>query len=322
MASTGNISDETCTTYVISLPCSNSSTLVFTGQSKHAGKQEVEAILALEESVKDHQQRIHDLEDQLASPGQLDVTEIRTEISESRASRTRLTETVRRKKAALGVGQRAALKKLKDSVFLQIRMNARTIKTRLRDRLRQRKFELERLERSYRQVVNGESQVISDSLLTHKCVSFTENKLVNHKQSSVKRREPGILKLAKTYNDHCEKMAALVRQREAPRNALLPQPIDPRKLFLLDVDDDIWQDTGLDDDDKLPPWLTNQDVHIGIKSLLEHDRCLEEESRLQKERTAMQAWFREEWDVLKIAQEANSAYLFPIVASCLFMNSE
>jgi hypothetical protein len=34
-------------------------------------------------------------------------------------------------------------------------MNACALKARLRDRLRQRKFELERLERSYRITVNG-----------------------------------------------------------------------------------------------------------------------------------------------------------------------
>jgi hypothetical protein len=47
------------------------------------------------------------------------------------------------------------LQKLKADIFLQIRMNARALKTRIRDRLRQRKFEIERLERSYRHAVNG-----------------------------------------------------------------------------------------------------------------------------------------------------------------------
>jgi hypothetical protein len=34
-------------------------------------------------------------------------------------------------------------------------MNARSLKHRIRDRLRQRKFELEKLERAYRHTVNG-----------------------------------------------------------------------------------------------------------------------------------------------------------------------
>jgi hypothetical protein len=47
------------------------------------------------------------------------------------------------------------LEKMKKDIYLTVRLNALAIKTRIRDRLRQRKFELERLERSYRATVNG-----------------------------------------------------------------------------------------------------------------------------------------------------------------------
>jgi hypothetical protein len=77
-------------------------------------------------------------------------------------------------------------------------------------------------------------------------------------------------------------------------------------LFQLDVDDDIWQDIGLDDDEwemtlsrGAPLWLTNTGVREGIKVLLDLDRCLEEESRLQVERCNMQEWLKEDWECVQ-----------------------
>lgn len=57
--------------------------------------------------------------------------------------------------SALGIAESESLLRLKQSKFLQQRMNALAIKHRMRDKLRQRKFENERLERAYRRTVNG-----------------------------------------------------------------------------------------------------------------------------------------------------------------------
>jgi len=66
------------------------------------------------------------------------------------------------------------------------------------------------------------------------------------------------------------------------------------------VDDEIWQDIGLNDalEGEMPGWLGNDDIRQGIKSLLELDRCEEEEKRLCKEHQAMQEWMVEEWQCL------------------------
>jgi hypothetical protein len=111
----------------------------------------------------------------------------------------------------------------------------------------------------------------------------------------------------KTYNDLCKEMSGLVRQKEAPWHAFVPQPIDPQKLFGLDADNDIWQDTGLDGDEDgaVPLWLGSDNVRMGINHRLMLDRCLEEESRLKRERANMQLWLYEEWDVLQRAISAN-----------------
>ncbi|KAG2155941.1 uncharacterized protein EDB93DRAFT_1073135, partial [Suillus bovinus] len=57
----------------------------------------------------------------------------------------------------------------------------------------------------------------------------------------------------------------------------------------LDVDDDIWQDIGLDDDTLNPlAWLSDNTVRNGIWLQLEVDWCNEEEARLMRERTVIQ----------------------------------
>ncbi|KAF9503047.1 hypothetical protein BS47DRAFT_1310309, partial [Hydnum rufescens UP504] len=47
------------------------------------------------------------------------------------------------------------------------------------------------------------------------------------------------------------------------KNAIIPPPIDMKGLFGLDVNNDIWQDIGLADDEfdgTVPPWLGDEDV--------------------------------------------------------------
>jgi hypothetical protein len=67
-------------------------------------------------------------------------------------------------------------------------------------------------------------------------------------------------------------------------------------LFQLDVDDEIWLDISLGDDEgPTPAWLGDENVRLGIKTLLQWDRCVEEEARLKKELGALQQWMKEEW---------------------------
>jgi hypothetical protein len=62
-----------------------------------------------------------------------------------------LRKTLRQQEAALGVDGQTSYQHLKSSPFIQLRMNARALKTWLRDKLAARKFELDRVERSVRQ---------------------------------------------------------------------------------------------------------------------------------------------------------------------------
>jgi hypothetical protein len=190
-------------------------------------------------------------------------------------------------------------------------MNARALKSRIRSRLQQRKFELERLERAYRHNNSGAS-------LCSRWISFLRNlverKLRSHVESHLKRREPGILQLLTSYNQLCKEILSLIRHNQAPRGAVAPQVIQRDGIFKLDVDDGIWQDIGLgyDGEEEVPLWLGDEDVRSGIKFLLQMDRCHEEETRLRKERCAMREWMKEEWDSVKMARWQTSKSSFEL----------
>lgn len=125
------------------------------GQSRNRAAKVVETILALQKTQASCDEELRKLETQLLQ-GLGDPHDLDMRLEEMRARRACTIATIQRKHAALGLDERAQLSRLAKSKFLQLRMNARALKQRIRDRLRQRKFELDRLERSYRQTVNSE----------------------------------------------------------------------------------------------------------------------------------------------------------------------
>ncbi len=134
---------------------------------------------------------------------------------------------------------------------------------------------------------------------------YTEQKVHTHTESSVKRRDPSIQQLARSYNELCTKIAKYIEDGRAPHGAICPEKIESSGLFTLDVDDAIWQDVGLNDDasEEPPLWLCDANVRSGILAMLDLDRCEEEELHLQHERRAMQDWFLEEWEIVNVAYE-------------------
>ncbi|KAG6905344.1 hypothetical protein DXG01_003327, partial [Tephrocybe rancida] len=99
-------------------------------------------------------------------------------------------------------------------------------------------------------------------------------------------------------------MALMINAQRAPCGAHCPAKIEAKGLWALDVDDEIWQDIGLDEDitESQPlAWLCDDCVCNGIKALLERDQCLEEEKRLIHECRSMRVWFSEEWKIVNAA---------------------
>ncbi|KAG2109214.1 hypothetical protein DEU56DRAFT_874510 [Suillus clintonianus] len=253
-------------------------------QSRNKAAEVITIILALEKTLQTQEASIHELEMQLHGVRVPNIGEVSLQLADARSRYKKTSDTLRRRRAALGTEDKVNLEKMKKDTYLTVRLNALAIKTRIRDRLRQRKFELERLERSYRATVNA------------------ERKLHANTEHSIKRREPGILKLITTYNGLCSQLRSLIQQRRAPRSAVPPHIIPRDGIFQLDVDDDIWQDVGLDDDTLNPPaWLSDDTVRNGIRLQLEVDRCNEEEARLTRERAVIQEWMLAEWDSTQTA---------------------
>jgi hypothetical protein len=117
----------------------------------------VETILSLQHNLETFQAEVQDLEAQLLGPRHMaDSVEFTIQLNECRAKCNRFTLAIQRHRKALGVDDRLKLERLKNNVYLRIRMNALAVKHRLRGRIRQRKFEIEKLERAYRRTVNGE----------------------------------------------------------------------------------------------------------------------------------------------------------------------
>lgn len=132
---------------------------------------------------------------------------------------------------------------------------------------------------------------------------WTEQRINEHTQDSVKHRDPGISQLAYKYNRLCDDMSMLIRQKKAPHNSTAPLKIEMEQLFELDVDDNIWLDVGIgyddEEDNSVPPlWLSNENVRAGIRAITDVDCCLEEQKRLLQEQSAIQLWFDEEWRVV------------------------
>ena len=110
-------------------------------------------------------------------------------------------------------------------------------------------------------------------------------------QSAIRYHDPTIQVLARKYNKLIGKIHCLIDEWRDLWKALCPIPINTDNLFSLDVDDDIWQDIGLNEDDKSttpPPWLSDENIQKGIRAMLDLDHYLEEEPQLILEQRSLQ----------------------------------
>ncbi|KAF7965169.1 hypothetical protein HWV62_45272 [Athelia sp. TMB] len=256
-------------------------------QSKNKGNQAIQAVLTLDASIASEHATIRGIQASYSQPS-VDIIAAHEALENARSHLKRLETARAQKFSKLGVDESAALVSLKSNKYLNARMNALALKQRLRDRLRQRKFELERLERSYRNTAN-------------------EMKSTKHIEGAVARRAPTIQKIVKKYNVLCKEIENMIKHNTAPPGAVAPDAILPGALWSLDVDDSIWQDIGLSDDlDTTPPlWLRDENVRSGIRHMLNLERCVEEQARLEKERISLQLSAREQWAVLQAALDAS-----------------
>ncbi|KAG1721916.1 hypothetical protein EDB19DRAFT_1930382 [Suillus lakei] len=269
-----------------------------TRKSQNKAAEVITTILALEKTLDTHETSVHELEMQLYVGSVANVVEFNLQLANTRSQHAKIADTIRRHKAALGLQGQANLKMMKNNIYIhETPFIIYHFKTHIQDCLHQRKFELERLERSYQATVN-------------------EHKLHANTQHSIKWREPTILKLVSTYNGLCTPLVSLIRQQCTPPSAIPPHPIGCEGIFLLNIDNEIWQDVGLDDDGMHPPaWLSDEATRSSIWLQLEVDQCIEEETCVMQERSVMQEWMLAEWDAIQTVLQDAGAYTNDLVMS-------
>lgn len=132
---------------------------VDSGQHKNRGRSAIEDALRLRKSRDMAQAHVDDLRkriiDTSSEPWEIATAELELEsaIQALRKAQGRVTK----KEDALGVDAKHQLRTLIKSPFLAKKMNAHALKIRIQEWLRSRKFELDRLERSYRKQRSGKS---------------------------------------------------------------------------------------------------------------------------------------------------------------------
>ncbi|EDR08571.1 uncharacterized protein LACBIDRAFT_296860 [Laccaria bicolor S238N-H82] len=247
-------------------------------QSKNIAIIAIKEILALYTAKKSFATELGGLDDQLISGAYEDDMSVEDVLAACKAIMKKqgvIDANIKTKKKRLGVKDQDDLRKLMGNKFLQLKLNARALKQRLRDHLRNRKFELERLERAYQQTTSNET------------------KLHSHVQKQINRQQPTIARLAKKYNDMCYDMTKQIQEGKASGNSIAPVPINQEHLFALDVDEH--------ESEIIPGWLGNENICEGITAMLIAKRCAEEMARIKQERTALQEWSREEWEAINMA---------------------
>ncbi|KAJ7816294.1 hypothetical protein B0H14DRAFT_3744065 [Mycena olivaceomarginata] len=236
-------------------------------QAKTHGAAAVDRILQARKTAEVAFTRVKSMEETMAdaSSETHELVYADLHLPEARTALKQAKEKAKRLEQELGIQDATVLKKLAHGDYFNARMNARV--------LRARKFELDPIERSFRR-------------------TRSENQRNDHASQAIKRREPNISKLLKTYNKLCEDIASLIRTKKAPKGAVAPPPIPEKGLYQLDM-------AGVEDvDDDPPRWLTDDNVRSGIRAMLLKDRCEEEAPRLLRERGHLQIWFATEWKVV------------------------
>ncbi|KIJ35181.1 hypothetical protein M422DRAFT_81030, partial [Sphaerobolus stellatus SS14] len=99
-------------------------------------------------------------------------------------------------------------------------------------------------------------------------------------KSLLKRGLQAVSTLVSKFNRIVNEMKAAKRKGRAPVGMRLPVALETKKIFRLDIDDNIWDQDGLLEEEGLDPpgWLANQSICDAIPALLVCDRVVEEQA--------------------------------------------
>lgn len=137
--------------------CSSRADVSIAGRSRTRGITAVEEIIVVRKRVDGLFQKMTVLQEALIDPKSTPhvLLYAETHVNEARAAWQKEQQKLQQLHAQLGVTDATALQKLRHSDYYAARMNAKIMKERLRARLRERKFELDLIERSFRRTRSG-----------------------------------------------------------------------------------------------------------------------------------------------------------------------
>jgi DNA-binding ferritin-like protein (Dps family) len=253
-------------------------------QSKDLAKKAITDLIAFESTISEGQEILNELT-QLLENGEGDTEEILEELGTVNARIKAAKEGLRRRKALLSIGDRKNWDRLKGNKFLQDQISLLALKKRIREKARARRFEMTALKK----------YEVSKAKNSKK---LTENAMAN-----TKKREPALKKLVERYNKGCKGLRDQIKSRRFPVGAHALEEIQLDQIWQLDVDDPIWQDVEVRDDEgfTIPDWLGNEATQQAIRNRVENERCDEERNRLKAEMQNLQYWLREEAAVIEAA---------------------
>jgi hypothetical protein len=141
-------------------------------------------------------------------------------------------------------------------------------------------------------------------------------------KQSLNRRKGGHEQLIKSYEKLRQEMQGLIAHGDAPPGAVVPNQLASKKLWDLDIDDDLWMDLARDGQyqDDAPSWLYHQPTQQGIRAMLDLQRAEEELERLEHERSVMYSWLLGQGEQLQLARHMAQG-IQPIRISCRYSDS-
>ncbi|KAJ3764881.1 hypothetical protein FB446DRAFT_709922, partial [Lentinula raphanica] len=151
-------------------------------QSRNAAKKAAQDAVRLRnvrDTLRDRLRRLEAIATDLdAEP--YEVEEAQADLDGQKSKLQKAEKDLRVKERSLGIEANAEYRKVASSPFIAAHLNAKAVKIHLREKLKARKFERDRLEQSFRRQISN-----------------SERRLQAHTADAVKRRDPGIESLAR-----------------------------------------------------------------------------------------------------------------------------
>ncbi|KAG2113956.1 uncharacterized protein F5147DRAFT_770605 [Suillus discolor] len=176
--------------------------------------------------------------------------------------------------------------------FVRILLMARDLKMNVRKRVIVSFFEWDKLD----QAVGGVQQALG-------------TKLHQQTRKAISKRQPALMTAIRRFNSYCERLDSLY---DTSWGIPLPAPL-PTKLVELRSDpglmEDVWITPSLGE---VPRWLDDTSIRDGIRALLKHDQCREEQVQLGIEADNLCRFFGNELAALELALRSPKSEPFAV----------